>query len=95
MKRGIEISFENDGKKNYYINGIENRIEQIIANLLDNAISFSEDNKNIIVKVSQSEDKKLTLMFWMKEMDLRRKIQIKFSRDFIVIGQINSANILV
>ena len=29
----------------YYINGIENRIEQIIANLLDNAISFSEDNK--------------------------------------------------
>ena len=24
VKRGIEISFENDGKKNYYINGIEN-----------------------------------------------------------------------
>ena len=61
VKRGIEISFENDGKKNYYINGIENRIEQIIANLLDNAISFSEDNKNIIVKVSQSEDKKINI----------------------------------
>ena len=26
----------------YLINGIENRIEQIIANLLDNSISFSE-----------------------------------------------------
>ena len=59
VKRGIEISYENDGKKNYFINGIENRIEQIIANLLDNAISFSEDNKNIIVKVSQLEDKKI------------------------------------
>ena len=47
VKKGIEISFENDGKKNYYINGIENRIEQIIANLLDNAISFSEDNKDV------------------------------------------------
>ena len=61
VKRGIEISYENDGKKNYFINGIENRIEQIIANLLDNAISFSEDNKNIIVKVSQSEDKKICI----------------------------------
>ena len=27
--------------------GIENRIEQIIANLLDNSISFSEDNQKI------------------------------------------------
>ena len=32
-------------KNKYYINGIENRIEQIIANLLDNSVSFSEDNK--------------------------------------------------
>ena len=42
LKRGINISYKNDGKNNYFINGIENRIEQIIANLLDNAISFSE-----------------------------------------------------
>merc|ERR1711965_89578 len=43
-KKGINISFNNDGKKNYIINGIENRIEQIVANLLDNAISFSTHN---------------------------------------------------
>ena len=55
LKRGIKISYENDNKNKYYINGIENRIEQIIANLLDNAVSFSEDNKNVIVKVSKSE----------------------------------------
>ena len=36
-------------EKNYYINGIENRIEQI-ANLLDNAISFIKDNSDVIVK---------------------------------------------
>ena len=41
-KRRINISFLNDGSKSYVINGIENRIEQIIANLLDNAISFSD-----------------------------------------------------
>jgi len=53
MKRGIKISFSSDGDNKYFINGIENRIEQIIANLLDNSISFSEDNKNVLVKVSK------------------------------------------
>ena len=61
LKRGIKISYINDGKNKYYINGIENRIEQIIANLLDNAISFSEDNKNIIVKVSKIENEDIVI----------------------------------
>ena len=61
VKRGINISYKNDGKNNYFINGIENRIEQIIANLLDNAISFSEDNKDIIVKVSKKNNKEINI----------------------------------
>ena len=61
VKRGINISYISDGNNNYYINGIENRIEQIIANLLDNAISFSEDNKNIIVKVSKIENEDVVI----------------------------------
>ena len=61
LKRGIKISYENDGNNKYYINGIENRIEQIIANLLDNAISFSEDNSNVKVKVSRMTDKKVMI----------------------------------
>ena len=59
LKRGIEISYKNDDKNKYFVNGIENRIEQIIANLLDNAVSFSEDNKEIVVKVSKSNDNKV------------------------------------
>ena len=59
LKRGIKISYQNDGKNKYYINGIENRIEQIIANLLDNAISFSENNKEVVVKVSKMNDNKV------------------------------------
>ena len=55
LKRGIKISYENDNKNKYFINGIENRIEQIIANLLDNAVSFSEDNKKVLVRVLKSE----------------------------------------
>ena len=40
VKKNIKINYENDGNEKYIINGIENRIEQIIANLLDNSISF-------------------------------------------------------
>jgi two-component system sensor histidine kinase ChvG len=60
-KRGINISFLNDGNKSYVINGIENRIEQIIANLLDNAISFSDDNKNIDIKISKNLEKQIVI----------------------------------
>ena len=60
-ERGIKISYLNDGKNKYFINGIENRIEQIIANLLDNAISFSEDNKEVIVKVSKLDDNRILI----------------------------------
>ena len=59
LKRGIKIFYENDKKNKYFVNGIENRIEQIIANLLDNAVSFSEDNSEIIVKVSKSKENKV------------------------------------
>ena len=61
VKRGVNISYKNDGKDKYFINGIENRIEQIIANLLDNAISFSENNKDVLVKVSKLEDNKIMI----------------------------------
>ena len=61
VKRGINISCNNDGSKNFYISGIENRIEQIIANLLDNAISFSEDNKNIEVKILKNTNKQAVI----------------------------------
>ena len=65
----------NDGKNKYYINGIENRIEQIIANLLDNAISFSEDNKDVIVKVSKMNDNKVLINILDEGKGLKEKIQ--------------------
>ena len=44
-------------QKNHYILGIENRIEQVIANLLDNAISFSESNSKILVEIDEIKNK--------------------------------------
>ena len=61
LKRGINISYENDGQEKYFINGIENRIEQIIANLLDNAVSFSKENGEVKVKVSKLNNHKVVI----------------------------------
>ncbi|EDZ60813.1 two-component sensor histidine kinase [Candidatus Pelagibacter sp. HTCC7211] len=61
VKKGINIKYKNDGKKEYFINGIENRIEQIIANLLDNSISFTKKGGEILVDVSLSTDNKIII----------------------------------
>ncbi|MDA7583391.1 sensor histidine kinase, partial [Candidatus Pelagibacter sp.] len=61
-KRGIQIILKDSNtEEKHFINGIENRIEQIIANLLDNSISFSDNNKKILVELSKDEDKKIIL----------------------------------
>ena len=61
-KRGIKIELTDDKNLNeYLIKGIENRIEQIIANLLDNSISFSADNQKIKVKISKNLNNQIIL----------------------------------
>ncbi len=60
-KSGIKIQLNSNESNNYNIFGIENRIEQIIANLLDNSISFSKENETI--KVVLANDKKEKISF--------------------------------
>jgi len=61
-KRGIKIELiTNNSKKDFKILGIENRIEQILANLLDNAISFSKDKQKIIVEVEKNQNDQVIL----------------------------------
>ena len=61
-KRGIKIILNDPtNQEEHVIHGIENRIEQIIANLLDNSISFSDDNKNILVEISKNEKEETIL----------------------------------
>jgi len=60
-KRGISVELTANGSGDYEILGIENRIEQIIANLLDNSISFSEDNKEIKVILNSDKTGKIIL----------------------------------
>ena len=55
QNKKIEIltNFSNKDEKNYFIIGIENRLEQVIANLLDNAISFSSDQQKIEIDLTE------------------------------------------
>ena len=82
VKRGIKISCINDDSKSYLINGIENRIEQIVANLLDNAISFSEDNKNIEVKISKNLSKQVMVNILDEGSGFREKDTSKIFKRF-------------
>ena len=61
VKKNIKISCTKGENNSHLINGIENRIEQIIANLLDNAISFSKENQNIEVIISKNFNKQVVI----------------------------------
>ena len=60
-KRGISVKLQTNGSQDYQILGIENRIEQIIANLLDNSVSFSDNNQEIIVMLGSDKNGKIKL----------------------------------
>ncbi len=73
VKKGINIEYKNDGKEKYVINGIENRIEQIIANLLDNAISFSKEGDNVFVNISDNHNKKISIKVFDEGQGFKEK----------------------
>ncbi len=54
-KKNINIKLSTSGSKNYFIKGISNRVEQIIANLLDNAVSFSKKGSTVTVQLDKNK----------------------------------------
>ena len=44
------------GKEGYFILGIGSRLEQVVANLLDNSISFSQDSQKIEIKIEETSN---------------------------------------
>ena len=53
-KINIFIVHKINTKNGKFILGIENRLEQVIANLLDNSISFSQDNQKIEIGIEET-----------------------------------------
>ena len=58
QNKKIEISVVDKAntKNGYYIFGISNRLEQVIANLLDNSISFSQNNQTIEIILEETSN---------------------------------------
>jgi len=56
QNKKIEINIKDkiNTKNGYYIFGIGNRLEQVIANLLDNSISFSANNQKIEISLNET-----------------------------------------
>jgi two-component system sensor histidine kinase ChvG len=50
----IRVIDKIDTKNGYFIFGISNRLEQVIANLLDNSISFSQNNHTIEIGLKET-----------------------------------------
>jgi len=53
-KIDIKIIEKINSKNGRFILGIENRLEQVIANLLDNSISFSQENQKIEIGIEET-----------------------------------------
>ena len=56
QSKNIKIDIKKNiiSKNGNYILGIENRLEQVVANLLDNSISFSDNDKKIEINVEET-----------------------------------------
>ena len=56
QNKKIKIFIRNQikSKNDHFIFGISNRLEQVIANLLDNSISFSQDNQTIEIVLDET-----------------------------------------
>ena len=61
-KIDINIKQKIISKDGHFILGIENRMEQVIANLLDNSISFSDENKEIEINVEETSKNLVVLI---------------------------------
>ena len=55
-KISINVRDKINTKNGYYIFGIGNRLEQVIANLLDNSISFSQNNQKIEISLEETSN---------------------------------------
>ncbi len=52
----INIIHKKKNGKRFFVLGIENRLEQVVANLLDNAVSFSKNNGKIDIEINETKN---------------------------------------
>ena len=81
----IFINLQKKNGKSFFVLGIENRLEQVIANLLDNAVSFSEENQKIELKLTETSNNFVLTVKDEGPGFSEASPQKKFLKGFIVI----------
>ena len=58
ISKNLKFNVKHDKPNGYQANifGIKSRLEQVLANLIDNAISFSPENGNITISVKSTNE---------------------------------------
>lgn len=81
-KKGLKMTFENDNKAPYMVNGDMEKIRQVILNFIDNSIKYTKEG-NIKILLEKNENKiKLSIIDTGMGMspEAREKLFQKFSR---------------
>ena len=52
-KKNVSIKFENKTKESAYIQGVPTVIQEMIFNLIENAIKYNKENGSVIVKIEK------------------------------------------
>ena len=62
IAKGIRLTYVKDAKRNLTINGREVWFHKIIANLVSNAIKYSNSSTEIIIEVKSKEDSVIVIV---------------------------------
>jgi two-component system phosphate regulon sensor histidine kinase PhoR len=52
-----ENTFVNEGGNEFFVNGNSERLEQVIMNLINNSVKYSQENKKVIIKTTRLNNK--------------------------------------
>ena len=93
LKKKINFKFMKEKLNGYEpkVMGIETRLEQVLANLLDNAVSFSPKNSDISINVMNNKE---NILIKVKDSGpgFNEENTEKIFKDFIVIDLKNLVN---
>ncbi len=90
MEKGIQLNAEFDTEDMIYIQGDRDRLRQVLINLIQNSIKFTESDGYIYIKVSQNEEYTIIKIIdngeGIKQENLQKVLDKFFQEDYNKAG---------